>query len=103
MFMTLYLCTRAHYMLSVVVLVWRCSQFMSHSLEPVSTYKLLKSNMNDILWKVLLPVLSFGPLDQKRWVEDPEEYVRGLNDPMGTLTDPRVAATEFIIQMLKVC
>lgn len=62
----------------------------------------MKANMSDIMWKVILPILSFNELDHKRWVEDPEELIRFLNDPMGTLTDPRVGSTEFIIETIKV-
>jgi hypothetical protein len=47
-------------------------------------------------------VLSFNSVDHKRWVEDPEEFIRLLNDAKNTITDPRIAATEFIIDMMRV-
>lgn len=77
-------------------------RFAAHCLESGTTYKLLKPHIHDFWWKIILPVLSFNAVDHKRWVEDPEEFIRLLNDAKNTITDPRIAATEFIIDMMRV-
>ncbi len=75
---------------------------MSHSLELVSTYKLVKPHIGNLLWHVALPILSFSAKDHELWTTDPEDYVRGQLDPMDALVDPRTSASEFIINLLKV-
>jgi hypothetical protein len=77
-------------------------QFVTNCLELVSTYKLVKPHIPNLLWQVVLPVLSYDAHDHEQWTTDPEEYVRSRLDAMDALIDPRTSATEFVINLLKV-
>lgn len=76
-------------------------QFVTNCLELVSTYKLVKPHIPNLLWQVVLPVLSYDARDHEQWTTDPEEYVRSRLDAMDALIDPRTSATEFVINLLK--
>jgi len=75
---------------------------VTNCLELVSTYKLVKPHIPNLLWQVVLPVLSYDAHDHEQWTTDPEEYVRSRLDAMDALIDPRTSATEFVINLLKV-
>ncbi|KAI7748981.1 hypothetical protein M8C21_033898 [Ambrosia artemisiifolia] len=51
-------------------------QYLSNSLSKSTTYSLLQTRLDVVLFEIIFPLMCFNDDDQKLWEEDPHEYVR---------------------------
>ena len=57
--------------------------------------------LDDLLFKVIVPITFYSDADAELWETDPHEYVRKTYDPMEDFTDPRMAAAELVCDLPK--
>eukprot|EP01038_Epipyxis_sp_PR26KG_P009275 gene9275-12495_t len=76
-----------------------CISYVSNCVEMSPTYKILKPNLDFILFEVIFPTLCLSDADMRLFEEDPKDFVRKIHDPMEDWLDPTIAATN-LLQML---
>ncbi|XP_018682806.2 importin beta-like SAD2 isoform X1 [Musa acuminata AAA Group] len=75
-------------------------QFLYFSISEYNTYHLLQRQLDIVLFELIFPLMCFNENDQKLWIEDPHEFVRKGYDYIEDLYSPRIAAVNFLIELV---
>ncbi|KAK3262901.1 hypothetical protein CYMTET_28267 [Cymbomonas tetramitiformis] len=75
-------------------------QYVMTGVTKPATYKMMKPQLNIILFEIAFPLLCFNENDHMLWVEDPHEYVRKGYDVIEDMYSPRTAAMHLIIELV---
>lgn len=78
-----------------------CLSFMSNAIEMAPTYKLIKSHLDFVLFSMIMPTISLTDSDIQLFTDDPQEFVRKINNPMDEWLDPRVSATNLLEALVR--
>ena len=73
-----------------------CLGYVAHAIEMSPTYKLIKQHMPMLLFEMVLPTLSLSNEDIFMFDNDPNDFVRKLNDPLEEWVEPRTAAISLL-------
>ncbi|KAM0047844.1 putative importin-beta domain, armadillo-like helical, exportin-2, central domain-containing protein [Helianthus debilis subsp. tardiflorus] len=76
-------------------------QYLSNSLAKSTTYSLLQTRLDVVLFEIIFPLMCFNDDDQKLWEEDPHEYVRKGYDIIEDLYSSRTAAMDFVTELVR--
>ncbi|KAK1425494.1 hypothetical protein QVD17_20846 [Tagetes erecta] len=77
-------------------------QYLSNSLsKSTTTYSLLQTRLDVVLFEIIFPLMCFNDEDQKLWEEDPHEYVRKGYDIIEDLYSSRTAAVDFVTELVR--
>lgn len=76
--------------------------FIDMSISHAFLFKLMKPHMKFILLESVLPTLCLNQKDLQLWEENPQEFVRKSLDIMEEFHDPRVAASNVLVAMVKI-
>ena len=76
-------------------------RFLSTSIELGSTFAVIASHLDALVFKLILPVLHFSEADMLLWNENPQEYVRKGYDIAEEYLDPRDAARAFLSDLAR--
>ncbi|EPS68871.1 hypothetical protein M569_05897, partial [Genlisea aurea] len=76
-------------------------QYISNSISKNSMYNQLQPKLDDLLLKIIFPLMCFSDKDQILWDEDPHEYVRKGYDIIEDLYSPRTAAMDFVCELVR--
>jgi len=68
-------------------------------LKPV-TYKMMKPQLELILFEMVFPLLCFNEQDAELWRDDVHEYVRKGYDIIEDMYSPRTAAMNFVVELV---
>ena len=75
--------------------------YVCSAVEVASLYKLLRPNLEFMLFECALPTLCATPQDVRRFRDDPQEYVRRAHDPLEDFFEPRAAATALVGDLVR--
>jgi len=78
-----------------------CLSFVDISVELASTYKMLKPNLDFLLYKVCFPTICLNVQDIELFQNDPHEFVHRQNSPMADFYDPRMSAITLVTDLVK--
>lgn len=73
--------------------------YVNNCVEMAPTYKLIKPNLDWLLFRVVFKQLCLSDEEMELFNDDPSEFVRKVHDPLEEWTDTRVAAIN-VLQML---
>ncbi|XP_076945680.1 importin beta-like SAD2 [Bidens hawaiensis] len=76
-------------------------QYLANSLSKSTTYGLLQTRLDVVLFEIIFPLMCFNDNDQKLWEEDPHEYVRKGYDIIEDLYSSRTAAVDFVTELVR--
>eukprot|EP00898_Chlorokybus_atmophyticus_P004844 jgi/Chlat1/5360/Chrsp35S05283 len=76
-------------------------QFITSSISRPSVYKLLKPQLDVMLFDIVFPLLCFNDRDAELWQDDPHEYVRKGHDIIEDMFSPRTAAVNFLLELIR--
>lgn len=76
--------------------------FIDNAVTHAALYKLMKPHIHFILLENVFPTLCITPADMELWRDNPQEFVRKSLDIMEEFHDPRVAATNLLVDLVKV-
>ncbi|EGC38931.1 hypothetical protein DICPUDRAFT_75469 [Dictyostelium purpureum] len=65
-----------------------------------TTYVVMKTFLNDLIQKILFPILCFNEKDAELWEDDPQEFLRSQFESAATFATPRIEALNFIIDVV---
>eukprot|EP00002_Diphylleia_rotans_P003233 TRINITY_DN1220_c0_g1_i2.p1 TRINITY_DN1220_c0_g1~~TRINITY_DN1220_c0_g1_i2.p1 ORF type:complete len:204 (-),score=38.23 TRINITY_DN1220_c0_g1_i2:77-688(-) len=83
-------------------LLQQCIDFLEPCIDYAQVYKFLKPGLDFIMNDVIFRLMCFSEEDANTWQEDPHEYVRKSFDLMEQYYDPKTAAVNFLLQLVKV-
>lgn len=75
--------------------------FLNEGIQHAASYKILKTQLQTLLFEVIFPLMCFNAEDNELWNADPEEFIRREFDCMLAFSDPRQAAVEFLKNMVQ--
>lgn len=81
--------------------VYLCLTFIDLAIELAPTYKLLKPNLNFLLYHVCFPIICLSADDIDLFDNDPHEFVHRQNSPMADFYDPRTSAINLFTNVVK--
>ena len=62
-------------------------------------YKLVRPHMDFVLFQCIFPTLIMSPEDVELFEEDPQEFIRKVQDPIEEFTDKGVAAGNLLTNL----
>ena len=77
-------------------------QYLTTALGSANTYKVMKPQMDGLLFQIIFPLMCFNASDAELWEEDPQEYIRKGYDIIEDMYSPRTAAVNFMQEMCRV-
>ena len=78
-----------------------CYLYLSNALKLQSLRKMMQQNLQFLVEHAILPVLCLTAEDVALFENDPHEFIRQSLDLMEEYHDPRVAACNFLIDLVK--
>ena len=79
-----------------------CYVYLSNALKLQSLRRLMQDNLTFLIEQAILPVLCLTTDDVQLFVHDPHEFIRQSLDLMEEYHDPRVAACNFLLDLVQV-
>lgn len=79
----------------------QCLVYLTNSVEMAPTYKVIKKQIDHILFEIVFPSLCVDPADVELFRTDPNEFIRKCHDPMEDWADPKVAAINLLQTLAK--
>lgn len=76
-------------------------QYLTTSLGSANTYKMMKPQLDAIVFQIVFPLMCFNAEDAELWVEDPHEYIRKGYDIIEDMYSPRTAAVNFVQELCR--
>lgn len=76
--------------------------FIDSTVTHSKLYKIMKPHLHFILLENVFQTLCLGQADLELWQENPQEFVRKSLDVMEEFHDPKVAAQNLLINLVKV-
>ena len=76
-------------------------QFLNISMTQALLFKSLKKKLDFVLFHAVFGCLALKEADVRLWHEDPQEYVNRETDVTTEFHDPRVAATNLLIDLVR--
>ena len=67
-------------------------QYVTTGVALSSSWKVMKPHMSSLLASVVFPLCCFDDEDEELWDDDPQEYIRKVNEPGGSFC--RMSAAE---------
>lgn len=74
-------------------------QYLTTAVSSAATYKMLKPNMDAVLFSIVFPLVCHSKHDQELWENDPHEFIRKGYDIIEDMYSPRTAAVNFLCEL----
>ena len=74
-------------------------QYLTTALASSNTYKMIKPDMDAIVFQIVFPLLCHNAEDAELWENDPHEYIRKGYDIIEDMYSPRTAAMNFLCEL----
>lgn len=77
-------------------------QYLTTALGSANTYKIIKPQLDAVVFQIVFPLMCFNAEDAELWQDDPQEYIRKGYDIIEDMYSPRTAAVNFIQELCRV-
>jgi len=74
-------------------------QYLTTALASAHTYKMLKPEMDQIVFQIIFPLMCHNAADAELWANDPHEFIRKGYDIIEDMYSPRTAAVQFLCEL----
>jgi len=76
-------------------------QYLTTALGEANTYKVVKPQLDGLMFTIVFPIMCFNAEDAELWQDDPHEYIRKGYDIIEDMYSPRTAAVNFMVELCR--